>query len=218
MTLVSNEVNQYIENLIQARTQHVLQMEQYAKENDVPIMELIGMETLLTYVRLKNPKRILEVGTAIGYSAIRMSLVCSSAEIITIERDEDRFNIAKQNVAALDLQDKIHLLLGDANELQSQVEHYAPYDFIFIDAAKGQYQNFFDHYSSMLSSDGIIVTDNILFRGFVADESGLESRRLRSLVKKIRSFNSYLMQHPDFHSTIVPVGDGMMVSMRKNTK
>ncbi|WP_396136025.1 O-methyltransferase [Bacillus sp. NEB1478] len=218
MTLVSNEVNQYIENLIQTRTQHVLQIEKYAKENDVPIMELTGMETLLTYVRLKNPKRILEVGTAIGYSAIRMALTCPTAEIISIERDEERYNIAQQNVAALQLQDKIHLLLGDANELQSQVEHYAPYDFIFIDAAKGQYQNFFNHYSSMLSSDGIIITDNVLFRGYVADESGLESRRLRSLVKKIRSFNSYLMQHPDFHSTILPVGDGMMVSMRKKTK
>ncbi|MFD1358309.1 O-methyltransferase [Fictibacillus halophilus] len=213
--MVSNEVNQYIENLIPARSEHILKMEEYARQHDVPIMELSGMETLLTYVRLKSPKRILEVGTAIGYSAIRMALANEITEIVSIERDEERYNIAKENVNALDLNDRITLLLGDANELQSQVEQYAPYDFIFIDAAKGQYQNFFDHYSAMLSQDGMIITDNVLFRGYVADESGLESRRLRSLVKKIRSFNEYIMQHPDYYSSILPVGDGMMVSIRK---
>ena len=213
--MVSNGVNQYIENLIPARSEHILKMEQYAKQHDVPIMEILGMETLLTYVRLKSPKRILEVGTAIGYSAIRMALANETTEIVSIERDEERYNIAKENVNALELNDRITLLLGDANELQSEVEQYAPYDFIFIDAAKGQYQNFFDHYSAMLSHDGMIITDNVLFRGYVADESGLESRRLRSLVKKIRSFNQYIMQHPDYYSSILPVGDGMMVSIRK---
>jgi predicted O-methyltransferase YrrM len=213
--LVSNEVNQYIENLIPARSERILKMEEYARQHDVPIMDLSGIETLLTYVRLKCPKRILEVGTAIGYSAIRMALANETTEIVSIERDEERYNIAKDNVSALDLNDRIKLLFGDANELQSQVEQYAPYDFIFIDAAKGQYQNFFDHYSTMLSQDGMIITDNVLFRGYVADESGLESRRLRSLVKKIRSFNEYIMQHPDYYSSILPVGDGMMVSIRK---
>ncbi|WP_416729056.1 O-methyltransferase [Fictibacillus sp. JL2B1089] len=214
--MVSKELNQYIEKIIPTRSEQVLKMEQYAKEHNVPIMDLTGMETLLSYVRLKKPKRILEVGTAIGYSAIRMALACENAEIISIERDEERYNIAKDNVRSFHLESRINLLFGDANELQSQVEQYAPYDFIFIDAAKGQYQNFFDHYSSMLSPDGIIVTDNILFRGYVADESGLESRRLRSLVKKIRSFNEYMMQHPDYQSSILPVGDGMMVSIRNS--
>ncbi|MED1863135.1 O-methyltransferase [Fictibacillus nanhaiensis] len=214
--MVSKELNQYIEKIIPTRSEQVLKMEQYAKEHNVPIMDLTGMETLLSYVRLKKPNRILEVGTAIGYSAIRMALACENAEIISIERDEERYNIAKDNVRSFHLESRITLLFGDANELQSQVENYAPYDFIFIDAAKGQYQNFFDHYSSMLSPDGIIVTDNVLFRGYVADESGLESRRLRSLVKKIRSFNEYMMQHPDYQSSILPVGDGMMVSIRNS--
>jgi len=214
--LVSKELNQYIEKIIPTRSEQVLKMEQYAEEHNVPIMDLTGMETLLSYVRLKKPKRVLEVGTAIGYSAIRMALACENAEIISIERDEERYNIAKDNVRSFHLESRINLLFGDANELQSQVEQYAPYDFIFIDAAKGQYQNFFDHYSSMLSPDGIIVTDNVLFRGYVADESGLESRRLRSLVKKIRSFNEYMMQHPDYQSSILPVGDGMMVSIRNS--
>ncbi|MFC0235294.1 MULTISPECIES: O-methyltransferase [Fictibacillus] len=214
--MVSKELNQYIEKIIPTRSEQVLKMEQYAKEHNVPIMDLTGMETLLSYVRLKKPKRILEVGTAIGYSAIRMALACENAEVISIERDEERYNIAKDNVRSFHLESRITLLFGDANELQSQVENYAPYDFIFIDAAKGQYQNFFDHYSSMLSPDGIIVTDNVLFRGYVADESGLESRRLRSLVKKIRSFNEYMMQHPDYQSSILPVGDGMMVSIRNS--
>jgi predicted O-methyltransferase YrrM len=214
--LVSNEVNQYIENLIPARPESIQSIEQYALENDVPIMELAGMETLLTFVRLKRPERILEVGTAIGYSAIRMALACSTAEVVSIERDEERHNIAQENVKKFNLQDRVTLLLGDANDLQEQVEHYAPYDFIFIDAAKGQYQNFFDHYSSMLSPEGVVITDNILFRGYVVDGSGIESRRRRALVRKIRNFNSYIMQHPDFHSSILPVGDGMMVSVRKN--
>jgi predicted O-methyltransferase YrrM len=214
--LVSKEVNQYIERLIPTRSDTILQMEQYARENDVPIMELAGMETLLTYVRIKKPKRILEVGTAIGYSAIRMALASPHAEVVSIERDEQRHTIARENVEKLNLQSRVTLLLGDANELQEKVKNFAPYDFIFIDAAKGQYQNFFDHYSSMMAPDGVIITDNILFRGYVVDEAGLESRRLRSLVKKIRNFNSYIMQHPDFQSSILPVGDGMMVSVRKS--
>ncbi|MBY6035372.1 O-methyltransferase [Fictibacillus nanhaiensis] len=190
-------------------------MEQFAKQHDIPIMELSGIETLLTYVRLKKPNTILEVGTAIGYSATRMALACETAKIISIEKDEERYNIAKENIKALHLDDRITLLLGDANELQSQVAHYAPYDFIFIDAAKGQYQNFFEHYSSMLSQEGMIITDNVLFRGYVVDGSGIESRRRRALVRKINTFNQYIMQHPDYHSIILPVGDGMMVSIRK---
>ncbi|MEZ2716945.1 O-methyltransferase [Niallia circulans] len=210
----NKQILEYIENLIPERNTQISEMEHYAKQNEVPIMELIGIETLLQLLRIQQPKKILEVGTAIGYSAIRMAEALPSSQIVTLERDEQRYLVAKENVEKFKLEAQIVLLQGDALELGSIVQQYGPFDAIFIDAAKGQYQKFFDLYSPLLSNDGIVYTDNILFHGLVAAEE-IDSRNLRQLVRKIRNYNQWLMGNQDYHTAILPVGDGIAISKKR---
>ncbi|OYD58313.1 SAM-dependent methyltransferase [Fictibacillus aquaticus] len=178
-------------------------------------MDLVGIESLLQLLRIKQPKRILEVGTAIGYSAIRMASSLPGTNIVTIEKDEERYHIASKNIEKAGLEGRITALFGDANELHDDVKHHGPFDVIFIDAAKGQYQKFFDAYTAMLASNGMVITDNVMFRGYVVDQTGIESRRRRALVRKIRAFNEYIMNHSDYDSALLPIGDGILVSIKK---
>lgn len=214
--LLLQNVEQYVENLIPKRTELVEEMENYAKEHLVPIMELIGIEALLQILRLHQPAHILEIGTAIGYSAIRMAEVLPNAKIVTVERNEDRYKQAQLFINRAEKKEQIKTLFGDALELQADIEQNGPYDAVFIDAAKGQYQRFFEHYAPLVNKKGIIISDNILFKGHVGtDLSQIETRRKRSLIKKIDAYNVWLMKHPDFQTTILPIGDGIAISIKR---
>lgn len=214
--LLLQNVEQYVENLIPKRTELVEEMENYAKEHLVPIMELIGIEALLQILRLHQPAHILEIGTAIGYSAIRMAEALPNAKIVTVERNEDRYKQAQLFINRAEKKEQIKTLFGDALELQADIEQNGPYDAVFIDAAKGQYQRFFEHYAPLVNKKGIIISDNILFKGHVGtDLSQIETRRKRSLIKKIDAYNVWLMKHPDFQTTILPIGDGIAISIKR---
>ena len=210
----NERVLEYIEKLIPDRKEQFMEIEEYATQNDVPIMELIGIEALLQLLRIQQPKKILEIGTAIGYSALRMVDTLPSSKVVSIERDEARYLKAVENVNKLQRESQIVLLKGDALEIAEEVKTYGPFDAIFIDAAKGQYQKFFDLYSRLLSSDGVIYTDNILFHGLVAAEQ-VESRNVRQLVRKINHYNQWLMENEEYHTAILPVGDGIAISKKR---
>jgi predicted O-methyltransferase YrrM len=212
--LINEELQAYIEKKIQPRNELLQEMEEYALVENVPIMELIGIEALLQLLRIHNPSLILEVGAAIGYSALRMSFVLPEAKIITIERDEDRAKKAETYINRAGKSSDVILIKGDALEVEELISAYGPFDAIFIDAAKGQYQRFFEIYSQYLNENGIIITDNILFRGLVCDDQ-IENKRIRSLVKKIDAFNDWLMNHPDYDTAILPVGDGIAISKKR---
>ncbi|KMK75749.1 O-methyltransferase [Alkalihalobacillus pseudalcaliphilus] len=212
--MMEEKVIHYIENIIPARGQAVEMIEAYAKEHEVPIMDLVGMESLLQQLRLFQPRRVLEIGTAIGYSAIRMALALPEATIVTIERDEVRYQEAKKNIGKLELEDRIHLYYGDALDVYNQLGNEGEFDALFIDAAKGQYQRFFDLYSQMLGERGVIFSDNVLFRGLVAEKE-VDNKRLRGMVKKLQKYNATLMNHPDYQTSILPVGDGLAISIKK---
>lgn len=204
----------YIEDLIPNRPELLVEMEQHAKEYGIPIMELAGIETMLQLLRIQNPQTILEVGTAIGYSALRMVFALPQVNVVTIERDEERLNKAVEYIRRAGKQEQITIVKGDALEVEEQIGEYGPFDAIFIDAAKGQYHRFFELYSLHLSDGGLIITDNVLFKGLVC-EANIESRNVRQLVRKINHFNQWLMEHPDYDSVILPVGDGMAISKKK---
>jgi predicted O-methyltransferase YrrM len=212
--LLDAKLHSYIEGLILERNPLLTEMEFYAREHNVPIMELEGIETMLQLLRIQGTKKILEVGTAIGYSALRMAEALPGAQIVTIERDDERAQVAVGFIERSAYKERITLIKGDALEVEEQISGHAPFDAIFIDAAKGQYKKFFEMYSSYLSSDGMIITDNVLFKGLVA-EPEIESKRIRNLVKKIDDFNKWLMKHPDYISVILPVGDGVAISKRR---
>ncbi|MDP4104847.1 MAG: O-methyltransferase [Bacillota bacterium] len=211
--MLNEKLHSYIEGLVPDRDPLVLEMENYAKEHHVPIMELAGIEAMLQILRIQSPERILEIGSAIGYSALRMAQSVKDVKIITIERDPERYQQAEKFLERSEAAGQIILIKGDALEVESQVSALGPYDAIFIDAAKGQYKKFFELYSKYLSYDGIIITDNVLFKGLVC-ETEIESKRTRNLVKKIDGFNQWLMSNPLYHTIILPVGDGVAISKK----
>lgn len=189
------------------------EMKEYAKLNNVPIITDEGLAFLEMIVGVKRPKKILEIGSAIGFSATRMSLV-NGSEVITIERDENMYNEAISNIKKLCLENNVKVIFKDALDALEDVKD-EKFDMIFIDAAKGQYTNFFNLYEPLLSEDGIIVTDNMLFHGLVLDESEIKSRNLRALIRKLKNYHSFLLNHPNYNTSVFNIGDGMSVSTKK---
>lgn len=191
----------------------ILEIEEYAKNNNVPIMEKDGIEFLTNYIKEHNIKNILEIGSAIGYSAIKMALVDKEIKVTTIERDLNRYNIALENIKDFNLQDQINIINADA--LEFDIEGY--YDLIFIDAAKSQYIKFFEKFKKNLDENGVIISDNLNFHGLVNADLNTLSRNVRGLVRKLNSFHGYLEQNEEFITDFLTIGDGIGIS-RKNTK
>ncbi|HEY4554324.1 MAG TPA: O-methyltransferase [Bacillaceae bacterium] len=208
----------YLEALLPERKEIFRNMELFAKENRVPIMEPTGIAVMLQIMSIQKPRRILEIGTAIGYSAMRMAEALPETRIITMEMDDTRYEQAMQNVQASDYAEQISILKGDALDLAGEAEKFAPFDAIFIDAAKGQYSKFFDLYSPMLADGGIVYSDNVLYKGLVADDSAAASKRLAKIAGKIGAFNKWLMEREDFHTVILSVGDGLAISRKKSAQ
>lgn len=214
---MNEQVIHYIESIVKERPPLLAEMEQYAEAHNVPIMELVGIEALLGMLRIQQPKRILEIGTAIGYSALRMAEALPHSTIVTLERDEERFDAAQSFLSRSDDRKRIVTLFGDALELGEEVEKHGPFDAIFIDAAKGQYLKFFELYSEMLSEEGVVYSDNVLFKGLVAQEE-VEQKRIRNMVKKLKNYNEWLMNHGQFDTSILPVGDGIAISKKRGDR
>ncbi|MFB9761124.1 O-methyltransferase [Ectobacillus funiculus] len=207
-------VQQYLLSFVKQEDELLVNMEQYASEHGVPIMDRLGMEFMLQMLRLIQPKAILEIGAAIGYSGIRMASAVDDVHVVTIERDRDRYEKAVSYIQQSSVSERISLLYGDALEVFDEVQKHGTFDVIFIDAAKGQYQRFFELYEPLLNEKGVIITDNVLFRGLVAEEN-IENKRIRSLVKKIKTYNEWLMAHHGYDTVIFPIGDGVAVSKKK---
>lgn len=212
--MISSMMNDYLEGLISERSPLFKEMEAFARENEVPIMELVGIESMLQILRLQKPASILEIGTAIGYSALRMAEALPQTKIVTIERDRERYEKALYYIEQAEKGGQIQVIFGDALEVFEQVRDEGSYDAFFIDAAKGQYKRFFELYEQLLKPEGAIFTDNVLFKGLVAEET-IENKRIRNLVSKIKSYNAWLMDHPQYVTAILPVGDGLAISKRR---
>ncbi|WP_070120768.1 O-methyltransferase [Bacillus marinisedimentorum] len=212
--MVPENITRYVESIIPERSGLIEEMERYAKEHRVPIMELTGIETLLQLLRMKEPDTILEIGTAIGYSAIRMAQALPNVHIYTIERDEDRYKRALDYINRAGLEGRIHILLADALEAKDKLPDSIQFGAIFIDAAKGQYARFFELYSPMLSEGGTIISDNVLFKGLVAEEH-VNHKRIRPMVEKLKKYNKMLMGHEEYDTAILPVGDGIAISKKR---
>ncbi len=189
------------------------ELEINARERKIPIMLHDGMEYLCEYIKNNNITRILEIGSAIGYSSINMALVNDKIYITTIEKDIDRYNEAVNNIHKFDLDKRINIICDDA--LDTEISGI--YDMIFIDASKGNNINFFEKYKKNLSNDGVIITDNLLFHGLVDDESLIKTKNQRGIVKKIRAFRDFLDNNLEFDTEYVLVGDGISISKRRSS-
>lgn len=187
------------------------EMEVYAKENDVPIMQEEGISFMCNFIKEHKIEQILEIGSAIGYSAIRMALINENITVTTIERDEERYKKAQYYVAKSGLSSRITLIYGDA--LTTEVD--GTYDMLFIDAAKAQYIKFFERYEPYLKKQGFIITDNLKFHGLVEHKELVTSRNLRQLVGKIQRFVDYLKTREDYDTEFFDFGDGVGISQKK---
>ena len=186
-------------------------IEDYAHENNIPIMLSDGIEFLTDFIKKNNVKRILEIGSAIGYSAIRMALVSEDIHVVTIERDTLRYNEAVKNINDFGLSERIDIRLADALECDVDGE----FDLIFIDAAKAQYIKFFEKYKVNLSKNGVIISDNLSFHGMVDNMDSITNRNTRQLVGKIAKYIDFLKNNLEFDTEFISIGDGIGISRRK---
>lgn len=186
------------------------EIEEYAKEKRIPIMMKDGIEFLCNYIKEHKIKRILEIGSAIGYSAIKMALVDKDIKIVTIERDKERYDEAIKNIDYFNLNEQIEIINGDAMDVSVD----GMYDLIFIDASKGHNIDFFEKYQNNLDKNGVIITDNLSFHGLVEDERLIETKNQRGIVRKIKMFIDYLDNNKEFVTEYVAVGDRISISRR----
>lgn len=190
----------------------LLKLKNNSLDDDIPIMQDEGLNFLIELIKNKKIKKILEIGTAVGYSAIKMATVSSDIQITTIERDKSRYDCARKNIKDFNLNSRINPIFADATELTIDDK----YDLIFIDAAKGKNTLFFEKFKNNLNPDGYIVTDNLKFHGCVEKPlEEIESRNVRGLVRKIRNYIEFLKNNKEFETEFFDVGDGISVSRRK---
>lgn len=183
-------------------------MEDYAKQYNIPIMLPDGIEFLLEYIKKNNIKNILEIGTAIGYSAIHMCLIRDDIKVTTIERDENRYKEAVKNIKNFKLEDRINLIYKDAFDVYLDDK----YDLIFIDAAKSQYIKFFEKFKLNLNKNGVIVSDNLNFHGLTHTDKEIKSRNVRGIVRKLNNYIDFLNNNNEFTTEFYDIGDGISIS------
>lgn len=185
-------------------------IEEYAKNNNIPIMEPDGIDFLTNYIKENKIKKILEIGSAIGYSAIKMALVDDDITITTIERDEKRYLEAVKNIKKFKLENRINLIYKDAFDVKLD----DTYDLLFIDAAKAQNIKFFEMFSKNLNPKGTIITDNMNFHGLVDKElDEIKSRNLRALIRKLKDYAVFLKENKNYETEFLDIGDGIAISI-----
>jgi predicted O-methyltransferase YrrM len=205
-------IKEYLENINNKETNSLLvSLKSYALLNNVPIITDDGISFIKQIIKIKDVKTILEIGTAIGYSAINMALN-SDVLITTIERDEEMYLKAINNIEFAKLEDKIKVIYDDALEVDET--SLGKFDLIFIDAAKAQSIKFFNKYKSCLNDKGLIITDNLIFHDLVV--TPIKDRNLKQLVRKIDAFNKFVVEQVDFDTYIYSIGDGMSLSIKKD--
>lgn len=205
-------IEEYIRELLPEK-EELKELEKYAKENHIPIIEPEVAQLIRVLLKMNRPKNILEIGTAIGYSAIVMGKNTSNeTKITSIERRSDMVKLAEKNIEKHSYFGKIKILEGEAMEILPNLKE--EYDFIFLDAAKGHYMEFFTESIRLLKPRGIIVSDNVLFKGMVASDK-LVIRRKKTIVKRLRAFLLYINEIKGYTSSVIPIGDGLAITYRE---
>lgn len=207
-------ITEYIRGLLPGRDALLTSIEESAvlEESYVPIVEPEVAQLLKLFIDIIKPERILEIGTAVGYSSIYMAQCFENAHITTIERYKNASERAKKNIEKANLESRIEIIEGDASEILKTLD--GEYDLIFLDAAKGQYPAFLPYLEKLLREGGVLISDNVLYKGMIASKE-LVIRRKITIVKRLRMYLKTLMEHDGFTTSIIPMGDGVAVSYKK---
>lgn len=214
--IVNDEVEKYIRETLNDKVGLLKELEEYAVEYNVPIVHKEVSDLLKVLLKVQKPKSILEVGCAIGYSSILFSTATNGdTKIITVERNEKMIEQAKKNFQKSGFDNNITLLEGDAEELLKNIQ--GEFDMIFLDAAKGQYKLFYDLVIDKLKVGGLLISDNILYKGMIADDN-LVMRRKKTIVKRMRNYLDYICNCDYLSTSLIPIGDGLALSYKEKER
>lgn len=211
--IVNDKVENYIRETLKPSQGLLRDLELYAEENSVPIIHKEVADLLRVILKLKKPKKILELGCAIGYSSLFFADVLDGdVEIVTTERNPIMLERAQDNIKKAGMGDRIKILVGDAEETLKDLE--GTFDMIFIDAAKGHYKMFFDMLIGKLNHGGIVISDNILYKGMIASDDYVV-RRKKTIVKRMRTYLDYICDLEGISTSLIPIGDGLAISYKE---
>ncbi|PKM66979.1 MAG: O-methyltransferase [Firmicutes bacterium HGW-Firmicutes-2] len=215
--ITNPEVRAYLASIKPDREATLEALYQEAITHNIPIIKHEMEDFLRLMIVMNRPVRVLEIGTAIGYSSIIMSLASDvPLQIITLEKSEKMIEQANINIKKFGFEKNITILQGDAVEVLKTLEE--PFDMIFMDAAKGQYMNFYEDAMRLLNEGGVLIADNVLQEGLVAKSRFAVTRRQRTIHSRMREFLRTLSNNEDLTTSILPIADGATVSMRKRSK
>lgn len=213
--IVNERIVSYIHSLEKTNSEVLEKIEEQAHIDNVPIIRKEMESFLRVMLYIKKPKRILELGTAVGYSAILMSeCIEKKSKIVTIENYEKRIPIAKQNIKDAGKEKVIELLEGDAMEIMPTLQENQ-FDFVFMDAAKAQYIHFLPEVMRLMKKGAVLITDNVLQEGDLIESKYVVRRRDRTIHKRMREYLEVVKNSKDLETSIVPIGDGITISVKK---
>lgn len=213
--IVNERMTSFINSYASPNSPMLDELEKFSLETNVPIIRK-EMQSLIKFLlRMKQPSKILEVGTAIGFSAVLMTEnLPKDSHITTIEKYEKRIPVAKENFKKFGVEDRVTLLEGDATDILAGLTD--TYDFIFMDAAKGQYINFLPNLLRLLAPGGILLSDNVMQDGDILESKFAVERRNRTIYKRMRDYLYELTHNDELTTVILPIGDGVTISTRNN--
>lgn len=206
-------IDSYINSLIYEDDEKIANFRKECEARQLPIIHKEVGHFIKLMIKQSNAKNIIEVGTNVGFSSIFMAKAIGiNSRIVTIERNEQFYNEATENIKKFNLEKNIEQHFGDAVEILDQIVGH--FDMAFIDAAKSYYKTFFDKCCSMMSSSGIIISDNVLYQGMIANDD-LVVRRKKTLVRNLRNYLEYISRDDRFITSVLPLGDGLAVTLIK---
>ncbi|MDO4482649.1 MAG: O-methyltransferase [Bacillota bacterium] len=206
-------VEDYVYSLYRQKNPLLTELRELAERTLVPVITRDMERLIYTLCAIKKPKRILEIGTAIGYSAICYAEAAPEAEITTIEVRERSVYKARKNIERAGYSDRINVIFGKAEEVLPEMEGI--FDIIFIDAAKGQYHRFFDLCEKNMAKDTLIISDNVLYKGMPCDDSFIDERRNKTISRRMKEYLEFLSTDPRFETSLLAIGDGAALSYYK---
>ena len=222
MKFVNDKVTEYIDSYYRPLNENLMKLREFAEEALVPIITRDTEMLLLNLLRIRKPMRILEIGTAVGYSAICFASLLPNTEIISLEVREDMVHTASENVKRFQMEDRIEIRLGDASEslavLNDTIDDVETqgFDMVFIDAAKSHYNAFWNGSLPLCRRDAVIVSDNILLKARTASDEFVTKRRQMTSVRQMRDYIKNISESELADTTLIPIGDGVALSVLRN--
>ena len=221
MNIINPLVSEYLDELYVSKNETFAALRKYAEELHIPVITRDVERLIAVVLQGMKPRFVLEIGTAIGYSAAFMATTWPGCRVDTIELDQKSYETAMRNLTEMGLQNRVSVFQGDANDIMDHLatetkhEEFEGYDFVFVDASKSKYKSFFDKAMILTKPGGMILCDNVLMRGTVANDCYDPEGKHKTSVKNIRAFLTYISTLESVETAILPIGDGISMSIKK---